>query len=228
MDQYYSQPIIAQGSNDIFVKIGWCPDVVKITEWATGLEMLWHRIQGHDTAITRVAAGDRTVQTAQGIFLCAIDGNPADLGSDPAVFTDCNFTENGKVANAVKLTSDLTGLTDHALCLFEAKRSSIPVFRGVHDGTTSSDEYFEDSSIDFKELGVSGGQTWIMINKTNNNYVHIGAVQKPSGKSKFCRLTSVTAAGVLTGSADFDTSDVIYVMQKAHAQYPLGDYGHAS
>ncbi len=225
MESYFQTMVIGQGSNDIFVRIGWCPDVVRITEWETGLGMEWYRLQGADIAITRVAAGDRTVQTAQGIKLVNFTADPMDMTADLTAFTDVNWNENGKDANGVQLTSDLTGLTDHGLLCFEAWRSSVPIIRAVHDGTTSSNTYFEDSSVDFRELGVSGGQLWLIYNFTNANYCYVGEVQKPSGKSKYCRLTSVLANGNATTAADFDTSDVVYVLPKSHAQYPLGDYG---
>ena len=88
MKDYFCMPVIAQGSNDIFIRTGFCPDVVKFTEWATGLGFEWFRGQGNDTGITRVAAGDRTVQTDQGVKLVYFDDIPhkltSDLGFPPA------------------------------------------------------------------------------------------------------------------------------------------------
>jgi len=223
MRDYYTQPILAQGSNDIFVRIGFCPDVVRLTEWATGIEMSWYRLQGADTSATTDANGSITVQTTQGMKLVAFTEESTAMTGDLTAFTDVNPVEDGESANGVQLTSDLTGLTDNALLTFEAWRMEVPVLRGVHDGTTSSNTYFEDSSVDFKKNGVCGGQQWIIHNTTNNNYCYVGEVQKPSGKTKACRLTSVLADGTATTAADFDTSDVVLVMPIRYSQYPLTD-----
>lgn len=232
MKDYFCCPIIAQGANDIFLKIGFCPDVIKITEWATGLGIIWYRLQGIDTAITRVAAGDRTVQSGQGIVLGSIEkdhGEEMTADTDFTAFSDSNWAEDGMTANAVKLTSDLTGLTDHALLMFEAFRMQVPVIRAVHDGDTNNNTYFEDSSIDFKELGVSdqwNRAQWLIYNLSNNNYAYISEVIKPVGKAKHCRLRLAEATdGTATASADIDTGDVALILPRKYAQYPLSDYG---
>ena len=97
--------------------------------------------------------------------------------------------------------------------------------KGVHDGATNSNTYFQDNSVDFKDNGVCGGQQWLIYNRTNTNYAYVGEVQKPAGKSKYCRLTLTDAAGNATTAADIDTSDVVIVMPKQYAQYPMSDYG---
>ena len=38
MKEHFCMPAIAQGANAIYIRIGFCPDIVKFTEWATGLE----------------------------------------------------------------------------------------------------------------------------------------------------------------------------------------------
>ena len=232
MQDYYQVPIIAQGSNDIFVKLGFCPDVIRITEWASGLEIMWYRLQGPDTAITATAAGDKSVQTSQGVYLGSINKMTAaemTADSDFTAFSDVNPVEDGMTANAVKLTSDLTGLTDHALLQFEAWRMQEPVFRSIHDGGDTVHTYWQDSSIDFKELGVSGPAAacnWLLYNLTNLNYAYIKDVQKPSGQSKYCRLLLAEAAdGTATAAADIDDGDVALILPIRIAQYPLSDYG---
>jgi hypothetical protein len=232
MREYYAIPLIAQGSNDIFVPIGFCPDVIRITEWASGLEIVWCRWQGIDTAITIVAAGDKTVQTGEGVVLGSIsekDGVAMSADTDFTAFSDSNWAEGDLTANAVKLTSDLTGLTDHALLLFEAFRMSEPVIRAVHDGGDTVHTYFQDSSIDFRELGVSGGAaecSWLLYNLSNNNYCFISDVVRPSGQAKYCRLMTAEAKdGTATAAADFDDDDVALILPRRIAQYPLSDYG---
>ena len=232
MREYYTCPIIAQGSNDIFLKIGFCPDVIRITEWATGLEMLWYRLQGIDTGITITAAGDKTVQTDQGIVLGSIEkahGEAMTADTDFTAFSDSNWAEDGLTANAVKLTSDMTGLTDHALLMFEAFRMAEPVIRSVHDGGDAVHTYWQDASIDFRELGVSGMAAkcgWVLYNLTNTNYCYIYDVVKPAGQHKYCRLMTAEAAdGTPTAAADFDDDDVALILPTRIAQYPLSDYG---
>lgn len=223
-------PVIAQGSNDIFVRVGFCPDVVKITEWATGLEIFWSRFQGNDTAITIVAAGDKTVQTAQGIVLGSMEVDPVDMTADTdfTAFSDSNWLEQGLSANAIKLTSDLTGLTDHALLTVEVWGIDAPIIRSTHDGGDTKNTYWQDSSLDFIKLGVVSSPTrptWLLYNMTNNNYAWIGEVQKVSGKANMCRLTLVNAAGEAMAAADIDDDDVALILPRAYAQGPLSDYG---
>lgn len=230
MGKHFTRPFIAQGSNDIFFKLGFCPEIIRINEWATGLEMIWYRLQGLDTAITADATGDRTVQTAQGIVLGSIPEkvDEMDADADFTAFSDANWLENDLTANAVKLTSDLTGLTDHALCMMEAYEMDVPVVRAVHDGGDTSNTYFQDASIDFEKLGVVSSPTnpqWLLYNLTNNNYAYIGEVQRVTGKANKCRLTLVTAAGAALAAADIDDDDVALILPKMHQQYPLSDYG---
>ena len=222
MREHYCAPIIAQGSNAIYVRLGFCPDVVRFTEWASGLGFEWFRGQGNDTGITRVAAGDRTVQTDQGVKLVYFDDLPHKLTAVPTIVEAGDWQK----ANGIWLTSDITGLTDHALLMLEAFRIDNAFSRGVHDAGDAVDTYFEDSSMDFQLNGVCGGQKWILYNLTNNNYAHISSVVKPSGTSKYSRLMLSDSAGTATTAADIDDDDVCIVLQKDMAQYPLSDYGH--
>lgn len=222
MKEIFRIPVIAQGANAIYIKTGFCPDVVKVTEWATGLGVEWFRGQGNDTAITRVAAGDRTVQTAQGIQLVKMDGELPDLNAAPTVVEAGDWAN----ANGFMFTSDLTGLTDHALLMVEAYALDTNFVRAVHDAGDAVNTYFQDSSLDFIEQGISGGQTYILLNITNQNYAHIGDVQKPFGKDKYCRLTLVDSGGAAMTAADIDDDDVCIIIQKNKAQYPLSDCVH--
>lgn len=231
MNQIKRGFFIAQGSNDVFLRIGFCPDFVRIVEHATGLEIMWFRLKGLDQDVTRVAAGDRTVNTGQGVVLGHMAKIPYDMTADTdfTAFSDANWLENNMEANAIKLTSDITGLTDHAMMFYEAWRMDYPAIRAVHDGGDNCNTYFQDASIDFEKLGVVSSPTnpqWLLYNVTNNNYAHIGAVQKVTDKANKCRVTLVTAAGVATSAADIDDGDIGILIPKMHAQYPLGDYGH--
>ena len=222
MKEIFRIPVIAQGAHAIYIKTGFCPDVVKITEWATGLGVEWFRGQGNDTSITRVAAGDRTVQTAQGVKLVKIDGHMSDLTAAPTVVEAGDWAN----ANGFMFTSDLTGLTNHALLMVEAYSLDTNFIRSIHDGGDAVHTYWEDSSLDFRENGISGGQNFILFNLTNANYCHIGEVQKPFGENKACRLTLVDSGGQALTASDIDDDDICIILQKNKAQYPLSDYGH--
>lgn len=228
MQNYFSRMLIGTGSNAMFVRIGWCPDKILITEWETGITMEWYRLQGADIGITTQAAGDKTLQTDQGVKLVNFTEHPEDMSADLSPFTDVNFNEDGKDANGVMLTSDITGMTDHGLLHFEAWRSDVHVIRSIHDGGDAVHTYWQDSSIDFKELGVSGGGLYFLYNFNNQNYAYIGEVQKPAGQSKFCRCTIVTKAGVALAASDNDDDDVGYILPTSQAQYPITDYGIAA
>jgi len=229
MECFKTFPVIGQGANDIFLKIAWCPDIIKFTEWATGLGGIWYRLQGKDTAISRVAAGDRTVQTDKGFYLGHIPMkmNEMDADGDFTAFGDVNWKEDGMEANAVKIASDVVGLTDHALLMFEFYRMTYPIIRAVHDGGDACNTYIQDASIDFLELGVvsSTPPQWLVYNLTNQDYAYVGVVQKPSGQQKHCRATLVNAAGTAMAAADIDDDDVLLLLPKYAAQYPLSDYG---
>jgi hypothetical protein len=227
---YYSNMIIAQGSNDIFLKIGFGADKVHIREWATGLQMTWYRLQGIDTAGTIDANGSITIQSGQGVVLGHIEKEIYDMTADTdfTAFSDSNWWENGATANAIKLTSDLTGLTDHAILHVEAWGIQVPVIKAVHDGGDNCTNYAQDSSIDFEKLGVVSSPTkptWLCYNKSNNNYAYVGEVLSVSGKANKCKITLVNAAGTAVTAADIDDGDVLYLMPREYAQYPLSDYG---
>jgi hypothetical protein len=231
MEQIKRGFFIAQGSNDVFLRIGFCPDFIKIVEHATGLEILWFRLKGNDQSVTCVAAGDRTVSASTGITIGHMAKIPYDMTADTdfTAFTDANWLEDGKEANAVKISSDTTGLTDHAVMFYEAHRMGFPAIRAVHDGGDNKNTYFQDASIDFEKLGVVSSPTdptWLLYNVSNNNYAHIGAVQKVTDKANKCRLTLVTAAGAAVAAADIDDGDIALILPIWAAQYPLGDYGH--
>ena len=224
---YICIPIIGQGSNDIYQRLGFCPDSIKLTEYGTGLEAKWHRVIGNDQCIDSAAAGDKLVKTTMGINLVAFTADPIDMSADLVPLSGAMPVVDGAAANGVHLTSDLSVLTDHKVVILEAWGSSgVNVIRATHDGTTSSNTYFEDSNVDFRDNGVCGGQKYVIYNLTNNNYAYVKDVQKPSGKSRYCRLTTATTTtGTATTAADFDTSDVVLVMPLKWAQYPLSDYG---
>jgi hypothetical protein len=209
--------IIGAGANAVDVLLGFSPTHVYLQEQGTGLEIEWFKEKGNDTSTTTVAAGDKTLNTDKGIKMAIMTDNQS-----AAV-----VTEDWTKANAIEITSDCTGMTDGKILVgyAEGLSSGDPIIRGVHDGTTSSNTYFEDSSQDFRDQGVVGGQQWIIYNQSNDNYAYVKSVTKPAGKTRYCRIYTSDEAGNATTAADFDTSDVIYLIPKDQVQYPLSDIG---
>lgn len=222
MKEHFSTYVVTMDGQDCYVKIGFCPDVVRITKLSDGQDNLWCRMLGNDGAIVRAVAGDRTITTDKGIKLVKFSDESINQTSDPEVVDAGNWID----ANGIMITGDVGFLADDNIVLVEAYRMDTLWIKATHDGTTSMN-YLEDSSYDFKELGVSGGQTFICYNLTNGDYAYVLNVVKPAGKTKFCRLTLGTADGTAytTAEADIDTSDVCYIFPVSAAQYPLSDLG---
>ena len=94
-----------------------------------------------------------------------------------------------------------------------------------YDAGDTVNTYWQDSSLDFRDMGVSGEEKFILYNQTNGNYCFIGEVQKPSGQSKFCRVTLVDSNGDALTAADIDDDDVGVILKYDECGYPLSDIG---
>jgi len=220
MGKHYSRFIPLMDTVDFYVKLGFCPDVVRLYSTYAGLEMIWCRCAANDSSISQVANGDRTLNTGSGIKLVkfpVMDSN--DATAVPTVVEAGQWND----ADGIMITDDAVPLADDVMFLLEAWTVDVPLVRAVHDGTNSSNTYFEDASVDFRDAGVSSG--WVIYNQSNGNYCYVGEIQRPAGKAKFCRLTSVFADGTPTTAADFDTSDVCFIMPKSAMPYPLSAIG---
>jgi len=222
MIERYSNIIPIMDTNDSFVKIGFCPDVVRVTKLSDGQDIVWARVMGADTALERVAAGDRTLTSDKGIKLVQFtEMIGMDESSDPSAVDPVEYYK----ANGIQITADETFMEDDKLCLVEAWRlNHLWIGPCVHDGTTSSNTYGEDRSFDFLELGVS--PNWIVYNQTNGDYAYVKEVIRPMGQTKHCRVyTATDTSGTATTAADFDTADVFYIFPRAAAPYPMSDIG---
>lgn len=220
VDTYFCTAVPTMDANDCFVRIGWCPEVVRVTKISDGQDNMWCRLMGNDASLSRVAAGDRTANTDRGIKLVQFDKETANQSSDPTTINP----EEWYKANGVQLTADIAFLADDNIVLVEAWRSLGPrVIKAVHDGGDATNTYIQDASIDFSLAGVSEG--FVVYNLTNGNYAFVGDVQKPQGQKKYCRLTLVDAAGNATTAADIDDDDVLYVYPPKHFPYPYTDIG---
>uniref|UniRef100_A0A6M3ID61 Uncharacterized protein n=1 Tax=viral metagenome TaxID=1070528 RepID=A0A6M3ID61_9ZZZZ len=230
-DQYFSVtlPVMDTAATDVYVRIGFTPDVVRLTNLYNGISMIWNRaVHGHYqgatasgglaiTATGGIALGAATA----GLCLCKFIEPATDLthgGAVPATVDGTNWID----ANGIKIAWVNTVLTDDTMLMVEAWRMNYILLKAYHDGTTNSNTYFEDSSYDFRELGVCGNGKWLIYNQTNTDYAYIKSVNKPAGKTKWCRLyTATDAAGTATTAADFDTSDVCYIFPIDAAPYPM-------
>lgn len=220
MGKHYSAVFPLMDTVDFYVKLGFCADVVRLTDLGSGLDSIWSRSMANDASISRVAAGDRTVNTDKGFKLVKFPvGVGADATATPTVVEAGQWND----ADGIMITADCVPLADNVMFLLEAWTLDVPLVRAVHDGTTSSNTYLQDASMDFRDAGVSTG--WIIYNQTNGDYCYVGEVQKPLGQAKYCRVTSVFADGSPTTAADFDTSDVCFLMPKSAFPYPLSAIG---
>lgn len=226
-EQYYVNVAPMTDTADLFVRIGWCPDVVKLTSLTDGKRFIWNRIAHGATGGAAcsggisigVTGGAALVGASTGVVLCKFVAEPIDTTSDPAIVDATNWPD----ANGIKLSSTLDMLkTDH-LVMIEAWRMNYIWIKGVHDGTTDSNTYFEDTSYDFKELGVCGNGGWLIYNQTNGNYAYVKDVRKGTAGKHSRVYTAVDANGTATTAADFDTSDVCYIFPVSAACYPLSD-----
>jgi len=227
-DQYFSVTIPMMNTLDHYIRIGFAPDVVRLTNLYDGQRIIWNRAEhGHyqgaaaTGGLAIVVTGGVALGTAlAGVVLCKFIEPPTDLthgGAVPAVVDGTNWID----ANGIKICQTAALLTDNKLLMVEAWRMTYILLKAYHDGTTSSNTYFEDSSYDFRELGVCGNGKWIIHNQTNSNYAFIKSVVKPAGKTKWCRLyTATDQAGTATTAADFDTSDVCYIFPIEACPYP--------
>ena len=224
--EHYLNNAIMTDSADLFVRIGFCPDVVKLTNLYDGQRLLWNRAynahyQGAACSggMAYSATGGAALTTVLGVKLVKFTTDVMSTTSDPADVDGTNWFE----ANGIKISANVALLASDQLLQIEAWRMDYIWLKAYHDGTTSSDTYFEDSSYDFKELGVCGNGQWLIYNQTNGNYAYVKDVRKGTG-SKHSRIyTATDAAGTATTAADFDTSDVCYVFPVAAASYPLSD-----
>lgn len=221
MGKHYARMIPLMDTTDFYVKLGFCPDIVKLTSTYSGIDMFWARCMGNDTSISRVAAGDRTLDTSYGITLVKFPvGDSNDLTATPTSVEAGQWND----ADGILISSDSVPLADDVMFLLEAFTLDVPVVNAVHDGGNNCNTYLQDASVDFRDAGVSPG--WIIYNKSNGNYAYVGEVQKPAGQAKYCRVTSLLSpGGSATTAADFDNSDVIFLMPKSAMAYPLSAIG---
>lgn len=229
--EYYSNIAPMTDGADLFVRIGFCPDVVKLTNLYDGQQFLWNRAEhahyqgaAASGGINFTVGGTRAlVASTGGIALCDFTGGIAtiDYPSDPAVVNGTNWIN----ANGIKITSTVALLATDQLLLVEAWRMNHLFLKAYHEGGASH-VTFRDDTFDFKDLGVSGNGNWILYNQSNGNYAYVKQVRKQNGKSTWSLIdTAIDSDGTATSAATFANNDVIYLFPVNAAPFPMGDVG---
>ncbi len=211
---------------DISVRLGFCPVRVKILGGSVEDTMDWFLPMINDNYSVKQAnaTGARTYSTG-GVKLVKFSDPPDGLpGSEGAP----EELEQGEwfMANGIKLDgANIPALADGNEAILVAEPMDVTMVKAVHDGGASG-VFFQDSSLDFRDAGVEGGQAWILINETNDDYAYVKSVEKPAGQRKYCRLNlAENAAGDATSAAAIADADVAILIPKQYAQYPLTGIG---
>ena len=208
---------------------GFAPGFVEVRAMGDGTEDIayWSPMMPAENSIEIEADdGIHTFDASDGIRLVKFDDSPGSLPGSGGTPSD---VENGRFfeANGIEITAGSLGIVDGVPFIVIVHRMTVPIIRAVHDGTAESGTYFEDSSLDFFEAGISDNGKFILISETNDNYAFVGSITKPSGKNKYCRIYTYEdeALSTPTATAAFGTDDVIYIIPRQFAQYPLSDIG---
>jgi hypothetical protein len=218
-------PVQGAGA-DIYLRLGFCPAFVRVLggtledigEWFLSMLADDYHIKtlNTDGVRTYISGGVQLVKFNDGI------GTLPGSGGAPEVLEQAEWYK----ANGIKLDANITAIGDGSEAIVMAYPLSVPIVKCIHDGGDNCNTYFQDSSVDFMEAGVSSGQTWLVINETNDDYGFVKDVQRPVGQKKYCRCTlAENEAGDATSAADIDDNDVLILIPKQWAQYPLSGVG---
>lgn len=207
---------------------GFAPGYVRVIGMAEEDVNEWCPLLPSEDSIETIdSTGIRTLDASDGIRLIKFTAD--EPGAVPGSGGTPSDVENGRFweANGIEITASCEAIQDGSPYCVIVHRMSVPIIRAVHDGTTNSHTYFEDSSIDFYEAGVSDNGKFIIINESNDNYAYVGTITKPSGKSNHCRIYTFEneTLATATAAADFVTADVCYILPRQFAQSPLSGIG---
>jgi len=214
--------LLAQGTGAaIYFRLGFCPAKVLIQGDAEEDAVVWTIDLEAGYGIESIdASGITELTAATGITLVKFEGDSATLPtSAPTAVEPGRWWE----ANGIGIGASAAANVDGNPFTVQAFRMNVPLTRAVHDGTSGADTYFEDSSIDFLEAGVSPNGKFMILNENNDNIAYIGKITKPSGQSNYSRIYTYEDAGLVTATAaaDFVTGDVIFIIPSQYVQYPL-------
>jgi hypothetical protein len=220
---------LGQGTgSDVYFNLGFCPGRVVVQGEVLEDRSEWWLTMAAGYAVESVDTDgvNPALTTDTGITLVTFSDEPGALpgsGGTPVAVEPGRWWE----ANGIRIESTAAAIANGNPFMVYAWRLDVPYVRAVHDGTTDSDTYFEDSSIDFLEAGVSSNGKFIIINESNDNYAYVGTITKPSTKTRYCRIYTFEDERLetATAGANFDTADVCYIIPRQYVQYPLSDLG---
>ena len=218
---------ITMDANDLFIPLGFAPELVKLTYLATGDELYWNRLTGNDSSTTITQATtdkNGVVSTSAGIKLVKFE-DPNDMSKQTADPTAVDVNE-WYDANGIQITADVTWLADDVIILVEAWPVECPVIRVVHDGGDNSNTFVEDATYDLAKAGVGHG--WLAYNQTNGDYAYVDRVEAPAAHPGIkCRayLCTNPVTQAATAAADIDDDDVVFFFPPDCKQYPMSDIG---
>lgn len=206
----------------MYARLGFCPVRIKITGMTEEDMAEWSLILPAADCIETVDSdGIRTLDSSDGITLVKFEDGPGSLpgsGGTPSELENAQWYD----ANGIKIDDGVLPNTDGVPCLLEAWGLSFPIVRAVHDGGDNKNTYAQDSSVDFRDAGVEGGQNWVVFNVSNDDCAYVKSVVKPQGQSKYCRIMlAENSAGDATAAADIDDGDILILVPKSEVQYPL-------
>ena len=83
-EEYFTNVVYMMDGKDIFIRIGWAPDVVKITNLYDGQRFIWSRVDhGVSGGLGIDVTGGVVLVTTEGIGLCNFSDDPVTQSSDP-------------------------------------------------------------------------------------------------------------------------------------------------
>ncbi len=215
-----------QGTGAItYLRLGFCPVHVRIVGGTVPDLLEWFLpVLADGNGVSTLGSTGARTYGAPGIQLVKFNDPPDGLpgaGGAPEVLENGRWYE----ANGIAIDAAVTTIVDGNEAIVMATPMDVTMVKGVHDGGASG-VFFQDGSMDFRDAGVEGGQSWILINESNDNYAYVKTVEKPAGQRKYCRLTlAENAAGDATSAAAIADADVAIIIPKQYAQYPLSDLG---
>ena len=207
---------------------GFCPALVEVRSMTTEEDVtFWTPMILEESGIEINADDGAYNLGTNGIRLVKFDDEPGTVPGSGGTPTNL---ENGEwyKANGIKIHASCPAIVNaYPYCVI-VHRMTVPIVRAVHDGGDAVHTYFEDSSMDFKEAGISSNGRFILINVTvNDDYAYVGKITKPAGKSKYCRIYTYEDEGLATATAaaDFDDDDIVYIIPRRFVQHPLSGIG---
>ena len=221
--------LFGQGTGAVtYFRLGFCPSKVKLVGLVQEDMNEWYlpMLATPDNIGTVDSTGNRELDGTDGISLCQFNDGPGELpgtGGTPTELEPAHWYK----ANGIKITASCEAVADGNPYIVEAYRLDSPIVRLVHDGGDNTGTYFQDSSVNLVEAGVTGDGKSIVINESNDNYAYCGTISTPSGGTINSKCTTFedAACSTATAAANFDDDNVLIVIPVMYAQSPMSGIG---